>query len=205
MKKNIILIITAILFVGIIIAASVLYSDLSEKNKGSNLQINENTETCEDSIETSDTQSDETENAEETELLAPDFTVYDYDGNAYKLSDFTGKPVILNFWASWCPPCKSEMPDFEKAYNEYGEEIVFMMINLTDGERETVDKGQEHINNEGYTFPVYFDTEFSANYNYSTGSIPSTFFINAEGEVAAYAVGAIDYDTILVGMEMMYE
>lgn len=205
MKKNIILIITVILFVGIIIAASVLYSDLSEKNKGSNLQINEDAETCEDSTETSDNQSDETENTEETELLAPDFTVYDYDGNAYKLSDFTGKPVILNFWASWCPPCKSEMPDFEKAYNEYGDEIVFMMINLTDGERETVDKGQEHIDNEGYTFPVYFDTEFSANYNYSTGSIPSTFFINAEGEVAAYAVGAIDYDTILVGMEMMYE
>ena len=205
MKKSIILIITAVLFIGVIIAASVLYNDLSYKNIGNNLQINDNTETHEDSMETSEISGKETETTEKNELAAPDFTVYDYDGNPYSLSDFAGKPVILNFWASWCPPCKREMPDFEKAYIEYGDEVVFMMINLADGKRETVANGQTHINNAGYTFPVYFDTELSANYNYSTGIVPSTFFINAEGNIAGYAVGEIDYDTILRGMEMMYE
>jgi thiol-disulfide isomerase/thioredoxin len=205
MKKRIILIITAVLFIGVIIAASVLYNDLSDKNIRNNLQLNDNTETREDSMETSEISGKETETTEKNELAAPDFTVYDYDGNAYSLSDFAGKPVIINFWASWCPPCKREMPDFEKAYIEYGDEIVFMMINLADGKRETVANGQAHIDNEGYTFPVYFDTELSANYNYSTGIVPSTFFINAEGNVAGYAVGEIDYDTILRGMEMMYE
>jgi len=61
---------------------------------------------------------------------APDFTVYDMDGNEVHLYDFVGKPVVVNFWASWCGPCKSEMPDFEEKFGEYGDEIVFMMVNI---------------------------------------------------------------------------
>lgn len=70
---------------------------------------------------------------------APDFPVLDADGNTVRLSDMFGKPVVINFWATWCPPCKRELPDFDRLCREYGDRVVFMMVNLTDGRRDTVD------------------------------------------------------------------
>ena len=66
---------------------------------------------------------------------APDFTVFDAQGNKVKLSDFAGQPVVLNFWASWCPPCKAEMPIFNEVYAHSKNDIVFLMIDLVDGQR----------------------------------------------------------------------
>ena len=114
---------------------------------------------------------------------APDFTVLDADGNSVKLSDFIGRPVVLNFWATWCPPCKAEMPDLQAAYETYGDEICFVMVNLTDGTRDTVDSVKAFAESSGYTFPVYFDTQSSAALAYSVYSIPNTYFINAEGKI----------------------
>ncbi len=71
-------------------------------------------------------------------IKAPDFAVTDREGNTVRFSDLTGKPIVINFWASWCPPCKSEMPEFDKVYRELGESVTFLMINATDGNRETV-------------------------------------------------------------------
>ena len=141
----------------------------------------------------------------ESKYMAPDFIVYDMNGNTVALSDMRGKPVVINFWATWCNPCLSELGYFEEMYKKYGDSINFMMIDMTDGIQDTEAKVKAFVKDKGYTFPVYFDTELSANYNYSTGIVPSTFFINAEGNIAGYAVGEIDYDTILRGMEMMYE
>ena len=70
---------------------------------------------------------------------APDFTVLDANGKRIRLSDNFGKPIVINFWATWCPPCKRELPDFDKLCKEYGDKVVFMMVNLTDGRRDTVD------------------------------------------------------------------
>ena len=69
---------------------------------------------------------------------APDFTVYDRNGQPVRLSDMFGKPIVLKFWASWCGPCRSEMPDFDEVYRLLGDEVVFMLVNLTDGEVETM-------------------------------------------------------------------
>ena len=134
---------------------------------------------------------------------APDFTVVDGTGAEVKLSDFVGKPVVLNFWASWCPPCKAEMPDFEEAYKKYKDDVVFMMVDMTDGVQETVDQAQAHIASCGYTFPVYFDTNSEAAYAYYVSSIPQTFFIDAGGNLVAYADSMIDAAALEKGIGMI--
>ena len=120
---------------------------------------------------------------------APDFSVLNKDGNTVKLSDFRGKPVVLNFWATWCPPCKQELPDFNQAAETYKDEVVFLMVNLTDGQRDTVASVKAFVADNGYTFPVYFDTAYSAANAYMVSSIPTTYFINAKGEAVNYKVG----------------
>ena len=135
-------------------------------------------------------------NKSEQENTAPDFSVLDYEGNIVSLSDFYGKPIIINFWASWCGPCRGEMPVFEELYKEFGEEVVFMMINLTDGKSETVSSVKEFITDEGYTFPVYFDTEDSASTAYSINPIPHTFVINKNGNVETHFIGALNENTL---------
>lgn len=134
------------------------------------------------------------------EIPAPDFTVYDSQGNKVKLSDFAGRPVVLNFWASWCPPCKSEMPHFNKVYAEVKDDVVFMMVDLVDGQRETQAKGQAYIDEQGFTFPVYFDNDQDAGYNYGISSIPTTFFIDRNGNVQAGYQGAIDEETLVAAL-----
>ncbi len=134
---------------------------------------------------------------------APDITVLDSEGNKVSLSQMKGKPVILNFWASWCGPCKAEMPDFDEAYKEYGENIHFMMVNLTDGKTETIDSAKEFISRAVYSFPVYFDTEGEASSVYGINSIPITFFIDADGKMVAYGSGTISAENLQQGIDML--
>ena len=141
---------------------------------------------------------------EDTELFAaPDFSVTDTDGNAVRLTDKIGKPVVLNFWASWCPPCKAEMPDFNEAYEEWGDTVAFMMVNMTDGGRETVETAKSFIEKEGFSFPVYFDTEYEAAIAYSATSLPVTYFIDADGYLIARAMGMIDAETLEKGIGLI--
>ena len=134
---------------------------------------------------------------------APDFTVYDKDNNPVKLSDFRGKPVILNFWASWCGPCVSEMPEFQNFYDQYGEDIHFVLVNLTDGSQETVETASKFVSDQGYTFPIYFDKDLDAAAAYGVNAVPVTYFLDAEGYLVVWAQGALTADMLQQGVDKL--
>lgn len=127
---------------------------------------------------------------------APDFVAEDAEGNEVWLSDFRGSLTVVNFWASWCPPCQSEMPHFEEAFQEYGDRVQFLMLDLTDGSRETRETAEKYIAGQGYTFPVYYDTMMSGAVNYAVYSIPRTVVVSPEGYVVGEQIGAMDRETL---------
>lgn len=124
---------------------------------------------------------------------APDFEVYDENGNTIKLSDFKGKkPVVVNIWASWCGPCKEEMPYFEEAMKKYGDDVEILMVNLTDGERETKEKALNYLKENNLDMKIVFDKKFSAANAYVVQSIPRTIFIDIDGNIVKDNIGLID-------------
>jgi thiol-disulfide isomerase/thioredoxin len=192
MEKTLKLLIMIVLFIGLLVGAMLLYTLLG-KNIDTQLLA----------TEPAHTQSTDPSTTTEALDSAPDFEVVDRDGTTYRLSDFKGKPVVLNFWASWCGPCKSEMPDFQAAYEKYGDSIHFLMVNLTDGAQESMESASTFMDKTGYTFPVYYDTAGNASMTYGVYSLPTTFFIDAEGHAIAQAVGAIDAETLQRGIDMI--
>ena len=206
MAKKIALLILVLSLVGILVVAGILYKDLSGELAPDQLAVQTQptapvTEPAtQPSGETPETTAATTE---PQPMMAPDFTVYDREGNPHKLSDFFGKPIVLNFWASWCGPCKMEMPDFEEKYKELGENVQFLMINLTDGQRETVEVAAAFLDSQGYTFPVFFDTAIEAANTYAVYSIPTSYFIDKDGHLIAQAQGAIDGATLQRGIDMI--
>lgn len=133
----------------------------------------------------------------------PNITVFDKDGNVVNLTDFRGKPVVLNFWASWCGPCKNEMPAFDEVYKEVGNDVYFVMVDMADGVRETVESGSAYVEKMGYSFPVYYDTAHSAAYTLGISSIPMTIFLDAKGHGVTYYIGALNKDALLYGIDVV--
>ena len=133
---------------------------------------------------------------------APNFVVLDEESNTVQLSDFAGKPIVLNFWATWCGYCKREMPDFDKAYKE-NPDVVFLRINATDGVYETREKADAYVAAEGFSFPVYYDVSSLAQNAYNLSGYPTTVFINAQGDVVAKETGMISYETLIRGIELI--
>jgi len=139
---------------------------------------------------------------EKEKTKAPDFTVLDQEGNEVKLSDMEGKPVVINFWASWCSPCKDEMPHFENVYNELGDSVQFMMIDLADGFQETIESGTAYFSEHGFLMPLFFDTTGEASGKYGITGIPTTIFIDKDGYLITHAVGGIDEELLRKGIEL---
>lgn len=140
---------------------------------------------------------------DESDIKAVDFTVYDENGNEVTLLEHLGKPIVLNFWATWCGPCKSELPAFDALYQQFGDEITFMMVNLTDGQQETLQGVQDFLQKNGYTFPVYYDTTLQASTIYGAYSIPLTLFISSDGYLEAYQLGAMSEELLRSVLETL--
>ena len=106
-------------------------------------------------------------------------------------------------WATWCAPCRSELADIDEAYKTYGDKIEFMMINLTDGSSETVEGVRAFVEENGYTFPVYYDSDESAALAYGVGSIPTTVLIGPDGSYLHTQIGAMSADPIETLMQTL--
>ena len=143
---------------------------------------------------------------ESTPIPAPDFQMETGDGTAVTLLEtLDGRPAVINFWASTCGPCKTEMPDFQTAFTSYGEDVQFLMVNVGDAmSGETREKAEAYLEEEGYTFPVYYDVEYSGVTAYGLRGFPSTFFLDEVGNVTAYAGGMLTQSMLADGLAMIY-
>lgn len=203
--KNKTLLITVIILLVVLGVAAVLYPKLSQGMQPQQLATMPATTTAATEAPTEET-TEATENTAATEptepepVLAPDFTVQDWNGNEVHLSDYFGKPIVLNFWAHWCGPCQMEMPEFNAVYEELGGEVTFLMTHVG----SEVEEGKAKVTENGYTFPVLFDNESAAANFYGIGAYPTSIFINAEGHIKAYYIGAMDRDFLQRGIDMIY-
>ncbi len=119
---------------------------------------------------------------------APDFTLQTLDGQTVSLSDLRGKSILINIWASWCPPCKSEMPAFERVYNDYKNQgFVILAVNATN--QDTLANASQFVNQNRLTFPILLDSEGVVSQSYQLRSLPTSFFIDREGVIRDVIVG----------------
>jgi len=134
--------------------------------------------------------------APQTGFLAPDFTLDTLDGDTVTLSDLRGKAVLVNLWATWCPPCRSEMPAIQKLYDEYKDQgFVVLAVNATN--QDQVSKIPDFIQEYGLTFPILLDTAGEVSRQYQLRSLPSSFFIGRDGVIQEVVIGGPMAETLL--------
>lgn len=132
--------------------------------------------------------------------LAPDFELETLEGEKVSLSDFRGKRVMLNFWATWCPPCRAEMPDMQKFHEN--KDVVILAVNLTETE-SSEDNVPKFVEEYGITFRVPLDVDSSVSTLYQIRPIPTTYLIDSNGMIHNVAFGAINYELMVQEFEKM--
>jgi len=131
---------------------------------------------------------------------APDFELETLEGGTVKLSDYRGKRVMLNFWASWCGPCRAEMPDMQTFHEDT--EIVILAVNLTD--TESSEKNiPNFVDEHGLTFPILLDKETEVATRYQIQPIPTSFMIDSDGIIHKVAYGALNYELMVKEFDRM--
>ncbi|MBO5716371.1 MAG: TlpA family protein disulfide reductase [Clostridia bacterium] len=208
MKKRFLLFVLIIATLIFTSSCKALYNNLASSYAPNNIETlpKSSTTTMPSQSTTSDT-SEQTPSEDDSPASTwngADFTVLDKDGNEIKLSDLAGKPIVLNFWATWCGYCVKEMPDFQTAYEKYTN-VQFVMVNVTDGYYETITSAKEFVAEKDFTFPIYFDTKSSATAAFDVNSYPQTFFIDANGTLVAKARGMISLENLEYGISLITE
>ena len=146
-----------------------------------------------------ETTEDENQSQEETAEYAdaPDFTVWDQEGTQTSLKEILeGKPAVINFWTSKCPPCREEMPDFEELYQELKDHVQFIMVDGIGCMGETEESGRAYVEEQGFSFPVYYDKEMDAVITYGIQAFPTTYILNSNGELVTGGSGMISKATL---------
>ena len=167
---------------------------------GTNANLESQEETEKESEDASeDKEENKEEESKETVVPAIDFTLKDQFGNEHTLSDYKGKTVFLNFWATWCGPCRSEMPDIQKLYETYeteGDNAVIILGVAAPGLGQEKDEAgiKAFLDESGYTYPTLMDTPGDLFSEYGISSFPTTFMIDREGNVFGYVSGALNED-----------
>lgn len=123
---------------------------------------------------------------------APDFSLQSVDGGSVSLADFRGKTLVVNFWATWCPPCRSEMPDMEQVYTERKDDVVVLAVNVQEARAPVRDFADKYR----LSFPILMDTAGEVTQSFGVQSLPTTFFIDKEGKVASFNMGALNKSAI---------
>ncbi|NKF08454.1 TlpA family protein disulfide reductase [Clostridium gasigenes] len=180
MKKSLFILAITILF-GVSLYTVINYN----KNKTINLGNSNNISLP---VETDDNKIDMENSQTTTKEKAIDFKLKDLNGKDVSLNDFKGKNVLLNFWATWCPPCKAEMPDIEKLYQENkNSDLVILAVNLGE-DKQTV---KSFIEKNKYNFDILLDSDQDVAIKYNIVSIPTSFFIDKEGNIVSKKIGAM--------------
>lgn len=183
-------------------------NDHSNSNDNTNLNDDTNLDNNTNSVTKNNKTQENKQTNTETKPLIPafDFTLTDQYGKEHTLSDYKGKVVFLNFWATWCPPCKKEIPDIESLYKEYNlnqDEVVFLGVTNPKSEKypqnqdEEKDKIISFLKNKGYTFPTLFDETGDILKNYNISAFPTTFMIDKEGNILGYVPGMMTKDIMV--------
>lgn len=126
--------------------------------------------------------------------IAPDFELETLKGGKIKLSDLRGEKVMVNFWATWCPPCRAEIPDLQKLHEE--QDINILAINATQSEK-SIENVEDFVEELEMTFPILMDEENITPEKYNAFSLPNSFMIDTEGRIQFVALGAMNYDMML--------
>ncbi|WP_153732017.1 peroxiredoxin family protein [Sporosarcina obsidiansis] len=130
--------------------------------------------------------------------LAPDFTLETLSGDTVILSELKGKKVILNFWATWCPPCKAEMPHMQKFYSKLTDEdqVELIAVNVTDSEKLGISEVENFVKSYQLSFPIPLDETAEVTKKYGVFSMPTTYMIDTQGRIAQKVVGPLDEKTL---------
>lgn len=119
---------------------------------------------------------------------APDFSLQTLDNETLRLADLRGRPVLVNVWATWCPPCRSEMPAMQQIYQDYQDQgFVVLGVNATDQDSRSL--VEEFVGQERLTFPILLDEAGAVSRNYLVRSLPTSFFIDPEGTIQEVVIG----------------
>ena len=189
-------IVAAVALAVVLVLAFVGYRVLAP-NQGETQPAAQSTQSADASQQTQGQTQGQTQQQSQKEALKLadyDAIVYTADGQPKKMTEIAaGKPLVINFWATWCPYCVQEMPDFQGIYHDYGDKISFAFVDSTDGRRETKEVAQTWLAENGLDdLPAYYDTDLDATATFGASSLPATVIVSADGNILMAKPGRIN-------------